>query len=217
MSETETGKDAKMSGGSSNVIAWTAFVISVFTFFFNVLRAEDNLRLIMKTQFYVKLEPDGSKRLALSDKASVTIVNDGNRAAVIETVSFWVAKKQYSRSCEDPNAERASFGTSFNAAVLKEKDVLRQVVSITNDGYYLYRKDGKRERGEAHEILMGNTPITLSLCLNVYFSTPSWAGGSYVAELGEFTVEPNQDRDALLFFGPLGVISLIHKYGLIFW
>jgi hypothetical protein len=214
---SETAKDNIKSRGSSNVLSWIALLMSLVTFFFNVLRTEDNLRLILRNyNFVIRLQADGTKRLAMMEDASVTIVNAGNRAAVIETVSFWVAKREtYKNACESPNVDRASFSTDFKAAVLKEKDVLRQAVAITG-GYYLYWKDGKGNRVEPHEILMSDKPVALSLCLNVYFSTPSWAGGSYVSELGELTIEPNQKGDTLHFIGPLEVMPLIHKYGVAF-
>ena len=201
-----------------------AFILSVGTVYFNILRTEESVSVIGSKEPIARLSSGDFSYIPPGEEGELIFINSGNRFVVIRSIvlSYTQPKATTKPSC--PILSSVHFETDFAPTVLKPNDVIVSKVRITRSTRLETRNISATRRTDGALSFplssdnLSKAEVLIDICLSVYLSTPTTAlqiarvpVHRYHSSLNAFSYDPKDRRE--LFGEP---VALVRKTGTIF-
>jgi hypothetical protein len=189
-------------------ISMLALAISGGSAYFNILRVEDRVSLIVEDGPVAFMTNDNNFSVYLDSEPNFIFINSGSRPAVIAWLRlfFLQSSGKAQKTCSSfLDGNEATFDTNFEPLVVKEREVVTKKIKMTDAAI-----ESKMKKGSSGNFLfpvetafIGETRITITVCAAVRVVTPSVALHDaavpiyqyMMTRMGDFTDE-SSDIDA---------------------
>jgi hypothetical protein len=156
-----------------------AFILSLGTVYFNILRTEENVSVIGSAWPFAKLTNANSLYIQPNEEGELTFINSGNRAVVIRSVvlSYIQPKAATAPGCSTLSG--VHFSTDFAPTILRPNDLIVSKVRIARPTRLEKRNTLATRKGDGDFFFplssenLSNSEVSIDICLIVDLITPT--------------------------------------------
>jgi hypothetical protein len=155
-----------------------ALIISAVSAYFNLVRREDNLSVVIDGFPFVH-QVDSDNLAITSEDTTLAFINSGTRSAAVTSVNIFFLQHDGASRCSETStgSDGVWFATTFQPVAVKANEVVTQKINISHP----FRVDSSKRNDKGWYLLRLNNEnkskkiVNVEVCYAIFVATPSVA------------------------------------------